>query len=217
VGCEGGKEAAGREVPTKRNTKQSSVKLAKSIQAPSSKRRTFPEGTFRTLCVRSCDGYYFPVSYSTTGEHFEDDQQACQQMCPAGDAELFYHKVDESSHNMVDLDGSRYVDLPSAFSYRTELNPECSCQPAEIQSASISSRRPDLDFAPELRGPVLPQPRPAPGEDPETLFNRAGALVPITDQGFAKELLASQRPGVRVVHPGWNETTVQVMQATVPN
>ncbi|MGA9083760.1 MAG: DUF2865 domain-containing protein, partial [Pseudolabrys sp.] len=22
-------------------------------------------GTFRTVCVRTCDGFYFPISYST--------------------------------------------------------------------------------------------------------------------------------------------------------
>src|SRR5687767_1671517 len=43
-------------------------------------------GTYRTLCVRSCDGYYCPISYSTTREHFSADQEACQRMCPAGDA-----------------------------------------------------------------------------------------------------------------------------------
>ena len=29
-----------------------------------------PSGTYRTVCVRSCDGYYFPISYATTAERF---------------------------------------------------------------------------------------------------------------------------------------------------
>src|SRR5690606_21240858 len=40
-------------------------------------------GTFRTLCVRTCDGYYFPISFSTTTERFADDERACRAMCPA--------------------------------------------------------------------------------------------------------------------------------------
>ena len=32
-----------------------------------------PSGTFRTVCVRSCDGYYFPISYSTMSSRFADD------------------------------------------------------------------------------------------------------------------------------------------------
>ena len=27
-----------------------------------------PSGTYRTVCVRTCDGYYFPISYSTRAE-----------------------------------------------------------------------------------------------------------------------------------------------------
>ncbi len=47
---------------------------------------TGPMGsTFRTICVRTCDGYYFPISYSTTQDHFHDDEAACQRMCPAAE------------------------------------------------------------------------------------------------------------------------------------
>src|SRR5688572_4629876 len=36
-------------------------------------------GTYRTWCVRSCDGYYFPVSFSTTREHLSTDQVTCER------------------------------------------------------------------------------------------------------------------------------------------
>src|SRR6266540_3435428 len=29
--------------------------------------------TYRTLCVRTCDGYYFPISYATNRSHFKTD------------------------------------------------------------------------------------------------------------------------------------------------
>ena len=32
-----------------------------------------PFATYRTLCVRLCDGYYFPVSFSTLPNHFQRD------------------------------------------------------------------------------------------------------------------------------------------------
>jgi hypothetical protein len=35
-----------------------------------------PSGTFRTVCVRTCDGFYFPVSYSTAQNRFTDDQRS---------------------------------------------------------------------------------------------------------------------------------------------
>src|SRR5262249_30316969 len=46
-------------------------------------------GTFRTVCVRTCDGFYFPISYSTSPDRFRDDEQACQRMCPATEVALY--------------------------------------------------------------------------------------------------------------------------------
>src|SRR6185503_12233703 len=50
-----------------------------------------PFATYRTICVRLCDGYYFPVSFSTLPNHFQRDAQQCQSQC-AAPAELYYHQ-----------------------------------------------------------------------------------------------------------------------------
>ena len=50
-----------------------------------------PFATYRTLCVRLCDGYYFPVSFSTLPNHFQRDADQCQSQC-AAPAELYYHQ-----------------------------------------------------------------------------------------------------------------------------
>ena len=42
-----------------------------------------PFATYRTLCVRLCDGYYFPVSFSTLPNHFQRDSELCQSQCAA--------------------------------------------------------------------------------------------------------------------------------------
>src|SRR3954469_9889399 len=34
-------------------------------------------GTFRTVCVRSCDGAYFPISFATVPGRFTDDERTC--------------------------------------------------------------------------------------------------------------------------------------------
>ena len=34
-------------------------------------------------CARSCDGYYFPISYSTVPSKFPEDEQLCRRLCPA--------------------------------------------------------------------------------------------------------------------------------------
>src|SRR5258708_1350579 len=47
---------------------------------------------YRTLCVRTCDGYYFPISFSTSPTRFAEDEQACQKLCPATEAVLYSHR-----------------------------------------------------------------------------------------------------------------------------
>ena len=44
------------------------------------------KGGYRTLCVRTCDGYYFPISFSSQPRNFPRDQNACTAMCPNGTA-----------------------------------------------------------------------------------------------------------------------------------
>lgn len=88
-----------------------------------------PSGTYRTVCVRMCDGYYFPISYSTVPSRFPDDQRACQRECPATDTALYtYRNPGEDIGQAVSLNGQPYTELPNAFHYRKEYTPSCSCR-----------------------------------------------------------------------------------------
>jgi len=86
-------------------------------------------GTFRTLCVRTCDGYYFPISYSTVPGKFADDEALCRRLCPATEVNLYSHRnPGEDVNRAVSLSGRIYTDLPNAFAYRKAFNPSCSCR-----------------------------------------------------------------------------------------
>lgn len=85
-------------------------------------------GSYRTLCVRTCDGYYFPISNKATRSKFEIDSNACLQRCAGGEARLFVHRYPgQEVSSAVDLQGNRYVDLENAFLYRKELVEGCGC------------------------------------------------------------------------------------------
>jgi hypothetical protein len=85
--------------------------------------------TYRTLCVRSCDGYYFPISYATVPARFGDDERTCQRLCPAAEVHLYTHRnPGEEVDQAVSISGVPYTQLPTAFKYRTEYNPSCSCR-----------------------------------------------------------------------------------------
>jgi len=88
-----------------------------------------PSGTFRTVCVRTCDGFYFPISYATTPEHFRDDEKSCQRLCPATEAVLYSHPNPGGDMNQAtSLTGALYTALPTAFHYRQEISAACSCR-----------------------------------------------------------------------------------------
>ncbi len=101
-------------------------------------------GTFRTLCVRKTDGYYFPISFSTVPDRFEYDQATCQAMCPSASVELYHHRMPtEDSEEMVNYrTGVPYADEPFAFSYRKSVNLEQKCRFAtenRVQGVEIAS------------------------------------------------------------------------------
>ena len=88
-----------------------------------------PQGTYRTVCVRTCDGYYFPISFTTVPARFADDERACKAQCPATDANLYtYRNPGEDMNAAVSIAGQPYSSSPNAFKYRTEFNPSCSCK-----------------------------------------------------------------------------------------
>ncbi len=140
----------------------------------------FGGGKYRTLCVRTCDGYYFPISYSTTRSNFVTDEQICRQMCPGTEVALYAHRNpgQDSTRALSIVDQSRYADLATAFAYRTSYNSSCTCGKSTALDIVAGGYSPASigPFAASL-APV-PAGRPDIGEDPETLANRKGQFDP---------------------------------------
>lgn len=89
-------------------------------------------GNLRTLCVRTCDGAFFPISSNTSPLNFRRDAQICEQMCPETETELYYHSIrTEESADMVSAETGRpYRMLPTAFAYLNRASGEksnCGC------------------------------------------------------------------------------------------
>jgi hypothetical protein len=116
-------------------------------------------GTYRTICVRLCDGYYFPVSFSTLPEHFDRDADSCQSKC-AAPVELYYHPTPGSGGMSTAATGAAptggveqavshktkqvYSTLKVAFLYRNKFLPGCSCKQAEYLPSGGTERRADM-------------------------------------------------------------------------
>jgi hypothetical protein len=175
---------------------------------------TFPTvSTYRTLCVRACDGYYFPISFSTTPSQFPADEATCQAQCPGGNAALYVHlNPGEPVEAAVNLTGQPYADLPNAFAFRESYHPSCGCQPVTLATAGASPTYTPIETTLEARlaalRNVMPLPirRPERSEDPETLANRAGGLIPGMVPANASPLVEAGvigQGGVRLIGPAY--------------
>ncbi|MDR4306168.1 DUF2865 domain-containing protein [Chelatococcus sambhunathii] len=96
--------------------------------------------TYRTVCVRTCDGFFFPISYQTTRNAFKRDEAICQATCPGAEAKLFaYGNPGGKMENAADVDGQPYTKLENAFRYRKEFVAGCSCKPEGMNWAEALS------------------------------------------------------------------------------
>jgi len=155
-----------------------------------------PSGNVRTLCVRTCDGGFFPISSQTSAMNFARDAAQCEQMCPGTQTELFFHAPERSeTMDMVSaVTGQPYRDMPNAFLYRnrrTDADPACSCNLQQYyQRMTPRPAVPDyqssvLDMAPKAnQAPAAP---PAATERPldEASLNvrRVGPAFLPSDKG----------------------------------
>jgi hypothetical protein len=112
-------------------------------------------GTFRTVCVRTCDGAYFPVSFATVQSRFPDDEKTCKALCPATEATLFtYRNPGEDINQAVSVSGQAYSQLPNAFKFRSEFNPSCACKAAG-QTWSDALKSVEDKAAAEQQGDII--------------------------------------------------------------
>jgi Protein of unknown function (DUF2865) len=112
-------------------------------------------GTFRTVCVRSCDGAYFPISFATVPARFPDDEKTCRALCPAAEATLYaYRNPGEDMNQAVSINGQPYSSSPNAFRYRQEFNPSCACKAAG-QTWSDALKSVDDKAAAEQQGDII--------------------------------------------------------------
>jgi hypothetical protein len=112
-------------------------------------------GTFRTVCVRTCDGGYFPISFATVPARFPDDEKTCKALCPATEASLYaYRNPGEDINQAVSINGQPYAQSPNAFRFRQEFNPSCACKAAG-QTWSDALKSVDDKAAAEQQGDII--------------------------------------------------------------
>jgi Protein of unknown function (DUF2865) len=140
-----------------------------------------PNGRYRSVCVRTCDGFFFPVSYQTYASHLSQDASVCQSSC-AAPAELYvYRNPGQEIDQAISLNGTAYSDLPNAFKYRKEYVTGCSCKANEYNPTAIEGANQKAEAAPGNPGNKGSAPAPAtqaaaPAAPPPGQLDLTGAL-----------------------------------------
>jgi hypothetical protein len=80
------------------------------------------KNAFGNLCVRTCDGRFFPVNRGGRGD--VSLEKVCNAMCPSAQTKMF---SGAGIDNAVAADGQKYSAMPNAFRYRTEIVSGCTC------------------------------------------------------------------------------------------
>jgi Protein of unknown function (DUF2865) len=126
-----------RETRRKRNVARSKAAGRKKTRGKGSVKtvsrksvRVAAPRVFRTMCVRLCDGFYFPISFAASADEFERDEEICQSRC-SSPAKLFvYPNTQGTPDDMVDLEGRPYDMLTTARQFKVAYDPSCGCKPA---------------------------------------------------------------------------------------
>lgn len=171
-------------------------------------------GEFRTVCVRTCDGYFFPMSNAASLGDFPRDQKNCDSSCPGTEMQVFYSRgQDGDTADMTSsATGRPYRELPTAYLYKQSARPPaCGCNAARnFEVIAGNPPGPEQSRADTQTEPFIPVPvaKPDPGADPETLANVAGGLDREAIKRLAVKPVASTLPPpeqrrVRVVGPAF--------------
>jgi hypothetical protein len=166
-------------------------------------------GGYRTVCVRVCDGYYFPISYATDRSHFKTDTAVCQSMYPPGEAALYvHHTTGEDATQAVSLTGEPLAKESFAFAYRSTYDHACAALFRSGSGAQISVTKPPVPDAVVAASLVTPVGLPRRGKLSKTPDAHAADEMSVNPDLGVQSTQASgdvlvNPDGVRTVGPAY--------------
>ena len=80
------------------------------------------------VCVRACDGSFFPVSYFGAANRSDMLEQVCRSLCPNADVTLYSFPFGGTIEEAVSSTGEPYAHLPNAGKFEQTYDRSCSCR-----------------------------------------------------------------------------------------
>lgn len=89
---------------------------------------SYASGGAQVICVRTCDGAFFPMKNLPEGRSGSDEM--CQALCPGAEAVAYSMPYgDNALRSAATVKGGRaYASLANAFKFQKDFVPNCSCK-----------------------------------------------------------------------------------------
>lgn len=102
---------------------------APTEEAHSSEEDGRPHGGSQALCVRTCDGGFFPLHVSARNADPGQLTSLCQALCPNATVQVFTRSPSRTIESAVSLEGELYSEMPNAGKFEKTFDPACTCKP----------------------------------------------------------------------------------------
>ena len=159
------------------------------------------------VCVRLCDGFFFPLSGASGPAEAQD---MCQAQCPQSKTTVFLRTPNGEIGDAADIEGNTYSSLPNALKYRTKTVETCTCKKSDQSwSATLKPAEDLIDKKNEdlvvteknaddiARGKLKP-----PGADAKSSQRRDGGKADGDAVLSDVPLRTGPRPNVRIIDTG---------------
>jgi len=113
-------------VDERRRQLRAAINRACDAAEPESLPTSKLQGNGRLVCVRSCDGGYFPLDGQP--KRNENVAALCSALCPNTEVKVFHAPREGGIEEAVSQTGEPYMKLPNALRYRKAFDPSCSCK-----------------------------------------------------------------------------------------
>jgi hypothetical protein len=87
-------------------------------------------GGSMAICVRACDGGFFPISYSARRANLEELAELCRAQCPNAEVELYTRSPWRELDTALSIEGKPYSEHPNASKFAKSYDATCGCKPA---------------------------------------------------------------------------------------
>ena len=94
-------------------------------QPEGQERQPLPPG--RPVCVRLCDGFFFPLASAGKGGP-DAAPEMCQAQCPGAETEAFSMGTGDDITQAIGTGGKSYMELDNALRYQKATVAGCSCR-----------------------------------------------------------------------------------------